>query len=105
MLPRNPHRYLGGDEHGPAGGRWEIGRSTVAVMVSLVGFAVASLLAFLAARLLFDGILLPAAIGVFCGLAVATVLNATDVLARRTRREPGGDGPEHVARRNDDRAP
>jgi hypothetical protein len=37
---------------------------------------------------MFDGIFWPAVISVFCGLAAATVLNATDVMARRSGRNP-----------------
>ncbi len=53
-------------------------------------FMVVSLLAFLAARYLLNGILLPTVIAIFCGFAAATVLNATDVLARRTGRQQAG---------------
>lgn len=90
-----------------ADGRWKIGRGILAVVSALAAFVVVSLLAFLAARYLLNGILLPTVIAIFCGFAAATVLNATDILARRTRRGPGGgeNGSEDDARRDDDRAP
>jgi hypothetical protein len=37
-----------------------------------------------------DGVAWPAVIGVFCGFAAATVLNATDVMARRKGRDSTG---------------
>ncbi len=55
---------------------------------SLVVFVVVSLLAFLAALRFVDGVIWPAVICVFCGFAAATVLNATDVMARWSRRDP-----------------
>jgi hypothetical protein len=58
------------------------------VVLSLVVFVV-SLFAFLLAFSFVDGVAWPAVIGVFCGL-VATVLNATDVMARRKGRDPTG---------------
>jgi hypothetical protein len=66
----------------------------LAVVLSLAVFVVVSLLAFLVALLFVDGVAWPAVIGVFCGFAAATVLNATDVMARWSRRDPtgGGDG-------------
>jgi hypothetical protein len=70
------------------------------VVLSLVAFVVVSLLAFLVAQLLFAGIFWPAVISVFCGLAAATVLNATDIMARRSGRNPtdseaGTDGRDN----------
>ena len=73
-----------------ADGRWKISRGILAVVSAFAVFMVVSLLAFLAARYLLDGILLPTVIAIFCGFAAATVLNATDVLARRTGRQQAG---------------
>jgi hypothetical protein len=76
-------------ELGRGGG--EIGRSVLAVVSSLVVFVVVSLLAFLVALRFVEGVIWPAMIGmigVFCGFAAATVLNATDVMARWSRRDP-----------------
>jgi hypothetical protein len=64
----------------------------LAVVLSLVVFVV-SLLAFLVAFRFVDGVLWPAIIGVFCGLAAATVLNVTDVMVRWSRRDPTGGEP------------
>ena len=51
---------------------------------------------------MFDGVAWPVVIGVFSGFAAATVLNATDVLARRSRRgRRGGEGG--VGGRDDER--
>jgi membrane protein implicated in regulation of membrane protease activity len=62
----------------------------LAVVLSLAVFVV-PLLAFLVALLFVDGVAWPATIGVFCGLAAATALNATDITARRSRRDSIGD--------------
>jgi hypothetical protein len=59
------------------------------VALSLVVFVI-SLFAFLLALRFVDGVAWPAVIGVFCGFAAATVLNATDVMARRKGRDPTG---------------
>ncbi len=48
---------------------------------SLVVFVVAYLPAYLVVLLVFEGVILPAVISVFCGFAAATLLGATDVLA------------------------
>ena len=70
-----------------------MGRSILAVVSSLAVFVVVSVLAFLVALLLVDGVAWPVVIGVFCGLAAAMVLNATDVMARWSRRSrTGGEG-------------
>jgi hypothetical protein len=69
----------------------EIGRRVLSVVSSLVFFVVAYLPAYLAVLLVFEGVIVPAVIGVFCGFAAATLLGATDVLAQRTEREPTGD--------------
>ena len=66
--------------------------------MSLVVFVI-SLFAFLLALRFVDGVAWPAVIGVFCGFAAATVLNATDVMARRKGRdstggETGTGGPD-----------
>jgi di/tricarboxylate transporter len=79
-----------------------IGRSIFAVVSSLVAFVVVTLLAFLVALLLFDGVVWPVVIGVFCGFAAATVLNATDILARWSRRDRTG-GEVDTSRRDDQR--
>jgi membrane protein implicated in regulation of membrane protease activity len=63
----------------------------LAVVLSLVVFVVVSLLAFFVALLFVDGVAWPVVIGIFCGLAAAVVLNATDVMARRSRRDSTGD--------------
>ena len=61
------------------------------MVLSLVVFVVVvSLLAFLVSLRFVDGVAWPAVIGVFCGFAAATVLNATDIMARRSRRDPTG---------------
>jgi hypothetical protein len=60
------------------------------VVLSLVVFVVVSLLAFVVALRFVDGVAWPAVIGVFCGFAAATVLNATDVMAQRTGWDPAG---------------
>jgi hypothetical protein len=60
----------------------------LAVVSSLVVFVVVSLLAFLVALRFVEGVIWPAVIGVFCGFAAATVLNATDVMARWSRPAP-----------------
>jgi Na+-driven multidrug efflux pump len=73
-----------------AGGA-EIGRSILAVVSSLIAFVVVSVLAFLLALPFVDGVVWPGVLGVFCGFAAATVLNATDVMARWSRRDPTGD--------------
>jgi hypothetical protein len=72
-------------------GEAEIGRSVLSVVSSLVVFVVASLFAYLVVLLVFEGVILPAVIGLFCGCAAATVLGATDLLAQRTEWEPTGD--------------
>ena len=61
------------------------------MVLSLVVFVVVSLLAFLVALLFVEGVIWPAVIGVFCGFAAATVLNATDSRAggRDDQRENG----------------
>jgi membrane protein implicated in regulation of membrane protease activity len=69
------------------------------VVLPLIVFVVVSLLASMVALLLFDGVAWPVVIGVFSGFAAATVLNATDVLARRSSR--GGEGS--VGGRDDER--
>ena len=56
------------------------------MVLSLAAFVVVSLLAFLAARYLLDGILSPTVIAVFCDFAAATILNTTNIMARRTER-------------------
>jgi hypothetical protein len=72
------------------------------VVLPLIVFVVVSLLASMVALLLFDGVAWPVVIGVFSGFAAATVLNATDVLARRSRRgRRGGEGG--VGGRDDER--
>jgi hypothetical protein len=74
----------------PGRGGGEIGRSVLAVVSSLVVFVVVSLLAFLVALRFVEGVIWPAMIGmigVFCGFAAATVLNATDIMARWSRRD------------------
>ncbi len=53
----------------------------------MIAFVVVSLLPFLVALLLFDGVAWPFVIGGFCGFAAGTVLNVTDVLARGSRRD------------------
>ena len=58
------------------------------MVLSLIVFVVVSLLAFLVALRFVDGVAWPAVIGVFCGFAATTVLNATDIMARRSRRDP-----------------
>jgi hypothetical protein len=84
-----------------AGGA-EIGRSIFAVALSMIAFVVVSLLALLVALLLFDGVAWPVVIGVFCGFAAATVLNATDIIARWSRWDrTGGEG--NTGRRDDQR--
>ncbi len=60
------------------------------MVLSLAVFVVVSLLAFLVALRFFDGVAWPVLIGVICGFAAATVLNATDVMARWSRRNPTG---------------
>ena len=60
------------------------------MVLSLAVFVV-SLLAFLVALLFVEGAAWPAVIGVFCGLAAATALNATDIMAQRSRRDSTGD--------------
>ena len=69
----------------------------MAMVSSLVVFVVASLPDYLAVLLVFEGVILPAVIGVFCGFAAATLLGATDVPAQRTEREPTDeqDDPDH----------
>jgi hypothetical protein len=83
MLPCEQCRAC---RNGVGGG--EIGRSILAIVLSLVVFVVVSLLIFLIALLFVDGIVWPAVIAVFCGVAAATVLNATGIMARRSRRDP-----------------
>jgi hypothetical protein len=95
MLPCEQCRAC---RNGVGGG--EIGRSMLAIVLSLVVFVVVSLLIFLIALLLFAGIFWPAVISVFCGLAAATILNATDIMARRSGRNPtdseaGTDGRDN----------
>ena len=76
-----------------------MGRSILDVVSSLV----VSVLAFLVALLLVDGVAWPVVSGVFCGLAAAMVLNATDVMAWWSRRSrTGGEG--HTGGRDDQRA-
>jgi hypothetical protein len=72
------------------------------VVLSLIVFVVVSLLAFLVALLFVDGIVWSAVIGVFCSFAAATVLNATDVMPRRSRRDPTG-GEDGTGGRDDPR--
>jgi hypothetical protein len=62
----------------------------LAVVSSLVAFVVVSGIAFLVALPFVDGVVWPGVLGVFCGFASATVLNATDVIARWSRRDPTG---------------
>jgi membrane protein implicated in regulation of membrane protease activity len=74
----------------------------LAVVLSLVVFVVVSLLAFLVALRFVAGVAWPAVIGVLCGLSAATVLNATDVMARWSRRDPTG-GETGTGGRDDQR--
>ena len=67
---------------------------------SLLAFVVVSVLAFLVALLFVDGVVWPAVIGVFCGFAAATVVNATDIVVRWRRRDRTGG--EAGARGRDD---
>ncbi len=60
------------------------------MVLSLVVFVVVSLFAFLLAFSFVDGVAWPAVIGVFSGFAAATVLNVTDVMARRKGRDSTG---------------
>jgi hypothetical protein len=53
-----------------------------------VSGVVVSVLAFLVALLFVDGVVWPVVLGVFCGFAAATALNATGVMARWSRRDP-----------------
>jgi membrane protein implicated in regulation of membrane protease activity len=72
------------------------------VVLSLVVFVVVSLLAFVVALRFVDGVAWPAVIGVFCGFAAATVLNVTDVMARRKGRDSTG-GETGTGGRDDQR--
>jgi hypothetical protein len=70
--------------------------------LSLVVFVVVSLFAVLLAFRFVDGVAWPTVIGVFCGLAAATVLNATGIMARRKGRGPTG-GETGTGGRDDQR--
>jgi membrane protein implicated in regulation of membrane protease activity len=72
------------------------------VVLSLVVFVVVSLLAFVVALRFVDGVAWPAVIGVFSGFAAATVLNVTDVMARRKGRDSTG-GETGTGGRDDQR--
>ena len=72
------------------------------MVLSLVVFVVVSLLAFVVALRFVDGVAWPAVIGVFCGFAAATVLNVTDVMARRKGRDSTG-GETRTGGRDDQR--
>ena len=62
------------------------------MVLSLVVFVAISFAAFLVAFVIVEGVLWPVVIGVFCGFTAATVLNTTDVVARRsTRNRSGGE--------------
>ncbi len=75
------------------------------MVLSLVVFVVVSLLAFLVALRFVERGIWPAMIGmigVFCGFAAATVLNVTDVMARRKGRDSTG-GETGTGGRDDQR--
>jgi hypothetical protein len=72
------------------------------VVLSLVVFVVVSLLAFGVTLRFVDGVAWPAVIGVFCSFAAATVLNATEVMARRKGRDSTG-GETGTGGRDDQR--
>jgi hypothetical protein len=77
-----------------ASGRWSDRQKHIGGGSSLIAFVVVSLFAFLVALLLLDGVFWTAVIGVFCGFAAATVVNATEVVARRSGRDPTGGEPD-----------
>ena len=72
------------------------------MVLSLVVFVVVSLLAFGVTLRFVDGVAWPAVIGVFSGFAAATVLNVTDVMARRKGRDSTG-GETGTGGRDDQR--